>query len=227
MEESQNTSQPQPVVKEVEREGVKTGKKERKGKKKSFLTVFIVILILALLGGGAWYILSSPKKSEGTIPSGGGLRAPQDSVDNSQPSPTPTPTPIDINKSEVKIELLNGTGIPGEASLVQSELEELGYDNIEVGNADDQDNDETVVTFSSELPQGFIEEFIGQMEEIYVKVSSSTSSSLEDFDIRVVAGLRSSYTPAPTKAPEPTATPTPETTGTLTPTPTISPTPTP
>lgn len=204
----------------------RSGKKG--GKKRTIFRLFILIVVIALLAGGAWYVLSSPEQNGESLIPGSGLNRPQNEVENTIPTPTATPAPVDVDRSEIRIELLNGTGIPGEAGLVQSELEELGYENIDVGNADDQDNEGTIVTFSSELPQSFMEEFIEDLEDIYTEVESNTTSTLEDYDIRIVAGLRRGYTPAPTRAPEPTSTPSDESAeSTPTETPTASPTPTP
>lgn len=54
-----------------------------------------------------------------------------------QPTPTEAvePTPS-IKISDLKIKILNGSGISGEAGVVKVYLEGLGYQNIETGNAD-------------------------------------------------------------------------------------------
>jgi hypothetical protein len=49
--------------------------------------------------------------------------------------PTPTPTP-EIDKAEVRIKILNGTGIKGKAATVKESIKEKGYEDFVVGNAD-------------------------------------------------------------------------------------------
>ena len=51
-------------------------------------------------------------------------------------------------KGKIAVEILNGTGKPGEAGFLQDKLKALGYTKIEVGNATSQNNISTTVTFS-------------------------------------------------------------------------------
>ncbi len=65
------------------------------------------------------------------------------------PSPTltpPTPTPIpSVNRSEVKIKILNGSGIRGKANTVKEFFKSKGYEDILTGNADAFDYETTVI----------------------------------------------------------------------------------
>ncbi len=131
-------------------------------------------------------------------------------------TPTSTPMPKPVNKDEIKIEVLNGTGIGGQAAFLQGELEGLGYSDIEVGNADTQDNSETEVIFERSVADEVKEEITEILEELYKDVDVTTSS-LDGFDIQIIAGLKKSQS-FPTEAPVATATPSPTVTGTITPT---------
>jgi len=58
------------------------------------------------------------------------------------PSPTATPIPtptIEVKKEEIKIKVLNGSGIAGKAAKVRDILKQLGYSQIVIGNADNFD----------------------------------------------------------------------------------------
>lgn len=56
------------------------------------------------------------------------------------PTATPIPTPtIQVKKEEIKIKVLNGSGIPGKAAKVRDILKKLGYSQIVIGNADNFD----------------------------------------------------------------------------------------
>ena len=61
-----------------------------------------------------------------------------------EPSPTPTPTP-ELNKEELRIKVLNGSGISGKASDVKNALNEAGYQEILTGNADAFDYEQTEI----------------------------------------------------------------------------------
>ena len=54
------------------------------------------------------------------------------------PSPTATPAPS-IDKKEIRVKVLNGSGIPGKASDVKAVLTEKGYQQVLTGNADEFD----------------------------------------------------------------------------------------
>lgn len=149
----------------------------------------------------------------------------------SAPSPTPspftegtstvsTPTPAPVDKSEIDIEILNGTGIAREASFLQGKLRDLDYTEIETGNAEDQDESETTtkVTFSSSVPEEVVDEITEELEGIYQEVDVRTSRSLA-VDIQIITGLRKGQT-APSPTPTPEASPSPS------PTPSPSPSPT-
>lgn len=183
-------------------------KKQRKGTR----LIPIVLVIVIILGGGLFFLSRrrAGQPEESPTPTAEVL---------STPAPTETPEPVD--RAEVDIEVLNGTGIAGEAAFLQGKLRDLGYENIDVGNADDQDNETTRVTFSSDLSDVVVEEIKSELEDIYKDVSASTSRSLS-LNVQVITGLRKGQTPKPS----PTETPTPSPTESPTPSPTSSPSPT-
>lgn len=174
-------------------------RKEKKGKGKKVLIIFFILLLLAALGVGAWYVLSEPQVEIDEVTS-------ELSV-SPTPSPSPSPTSAPIQREEIKINVLNGTGISGEAGLLQDELEDLGYSDIEVGNADETDYEATQVTFSDKLSEEAVEEILEKLKEMYSEVEDDVSISIEDYDIQIITGLRKGVTPKPTAA-KATATPT-------------------
>ena len=197
---------------------------DRKKKKKKFNKLLaIVVIILIIVGVAALiYFKAGQGESEETT------EELTPTVTEERPTSTPVPT-IFVDKSEVSIQVLNGTGISGQAGYLQDKLEGLGYDSIEVGNADDDDYSETKVTFDENLPDEIKDEITDELKGIYQDVDFDTED-LDDFDIEIIAGLRKGQE-FPTDAPKATKTPTPTEarsgTPTATPTPTNSPTPTP
>ncbi|MBU0570073.1 LytR C-terminal domain-containing protein [Patescibacteria group bacterium] len=187
-------------------------------KKKKVNGKLIIIVIAVILLGVLGYFL---------------LRDQEFVLSPQEPSPTPTekltptstPTSKPVNKEEIRIEVLNGTGIGGQAAFLQEELEKLGFTDIEVGNADAQDNSETQVIFERSVADEVKEEITEILKELYKDVDVSTSS-LEGFDVQITAGLKKDQS-FPTEAPVATSTPSPAVTTTITPTVTVTPTPTP
>ena len=132
---------------------------KKKGGKKN---IFIILGILAAVGIGIFLISSgtgSPDSDASPSPE-------SDLYDFATPEPTDSPDPAD--RTDISIEVLNGTGIAGEASFLQGKLRTLGYEDVETGNADDQDNETTTVTFSEDVPDEIVEE-ITEEEAIKLK----------------------------------------------------------
>jgi hypothetical protein len=186
----------------------------KKGKKKIVWVLFgIVFIAIAVLVG--FYIMGNGNEEPTPTPT------PYVSGFEDETSATPTPAP-EVDKSEVSIEILNGTGIPGEAGFLQTKLKALGYTKIETGNADKQDNEITQVTFSTSLSKTVVDEIMTELESIYEDVNDRTSSTLS-VDVQIVTGLRKGATPKASATPKVSATATPSPTATPTPTPTATP----
>lgn len=139
---------------------------------------------------------------------------PIENKETSTPSATSTPAPI--KRDEVSIEIQNGTGITGEAKLLQDKLKALGYSDITVGNASSTDNTETTVTFLKTLSQSAQDELKKMLEGFYKTVNVKTSTTQKS-DVVIITGLRgtqttkpaSSGTPRPSGSATPTKSPSP------------------
>ena len=122
-------------------------------------------------------------------------------------TPAPSSTPIAVDKTKIKIQVQNGTGITGEAAYLQTQLKDLGYTNISVGNSAQQNLTATQVSFASTLPSTVVTEMTAKLNSIYQSVTTITSTSTA-FDIVITTGLRKGSTPKPSVLPTSTATPT-------------------
>lgn len=184
-------------------------------KKKRKIFPLVILLVLIGLAAGIYYVFFSTPKIEEESTSGVSIVE--------QSTPTPTSMIIEIERNEVSFEILNGTGIAGDAKKLQEKLEALGYEIFEVGNADNKNYETTIVTFDTSLPELFKNEITKELEEYYDSVDVETKQ-LTDFKVRIITGLPQGYTVTPTKS-KTTSTPTP--TGSIsTPTLTMTPTPT-
>lgn len=205
MEEQTNptSEQPKPVNTPAPAQSVSTPDPlKKKGGKKN---IFIILGILAAIGIGIFLISSgssSPDAEASPSPK-------SDLYDFASPEPTESPEPAD--RTEISIEVLNGTGIAGEASFLQGKLRTLGYEDIDTGNADSQDNETTTVTFSEDVADEIVEEITEELERIYEEVDASTSRSTTGADIKIETGLKKGQTPKPESTETPEATDTPDT----------------
>ena len=194
-------------------------RRETSDQKKSKLPLIIAAVVLLVLGGGAFYFLRSGSESEP-------VEIVNEEVEVPTSAPIPTDEPeVEIQRDSVTIQILNGSGVSGEAGYFQGILANLGYKDIEIGNASGDDKVETTVTFSEDLAESVVKELTKKLEDTYKDVNVKTSGSTK-FDVEIVVGLRkgqSAPTQVPTKAP--TATPAKDLTPTTTPTPTATLTP--
>ncbi|OGM21626.1 hypothetical protein A2714_00690 [Candidatus Woesebacteria bacterium RIFCSPHIGHO2_01_FULL_38_9] len=180
--------------------------------KKSPLKIIIILIILAGLGFGAWYVFKGRASTE----------------ESSEVSPTPTtkltptPTEVPIERENVKIQVLNGTGLSGAAGNLKKELEELGYSKLDVGNASPQNFKVTQVVFSDTVLESVKDEIQEKLEEIYQDVEAKEGDA-GNHDIQISTGYPKGYTPSPT----PKVTSTPKPTSGITGTPTLTPVTTP
>ena len=185
---------------------------QRTSKEKKTIVVTIVVIVAVLIGG--ILIFRQPKKTDQTK----GV-----SVENKQPSPTEKPK---VDKKSVKIQVLNGTGTPGQAGTAVDALENAGYDpdNIKSANAEEFSTTDTTITAKEgfdDVARDIKEALKETFDEI--NINSTALDDTSEFDIVVTTGgkkYEEETTPTPTDSTtSPTETPTP--------TPTVTPTPSP
>lgn len=162
------------------------------------LVILGVLLIVAALG----FVIfrGASKKSESVTPEATG-----NVLSTPAPTPEPSATPAPTDKTKVSIQILNATGIAGEAGYLQGVLKTLGYEDIKVGNANSQDQTVTKVTFASDLAGDVVDEITIKLKNIYKEVDVATSST-GTYDVAIETGLRKGVTPKPSTTPTPTST---------------------
>lgn len=199
----EQTENPTPVVQEVPTPVATVGQTPKKKGSNKWLFIFLGLLILG--GAGIFFFSSSTNNAKPTPTPSFGIMP----VDDYTPEPSSTSTPEPVDKEDVTVEVLNGTGITGEAGYLQGKLKALDFTNIEVGNASSTDHSDTTVTFKKGTSSVIQNEVKEELEDIYKKVIVKTSS-IQDSDIVVITGLRSGQTSKPesTSTPEASATPT-------------------
>lgn len=201
-----------------------TSQPPKSGNKKPIVIAVVILAIIAAIG--AYLFLNQQNKTN---------EEKSAVEDSKQLTLTPTPTKKPIDRKTVKIQVLNGTGTPGQASTAKEALVEAGYleDNIETDNADEYDNTTTTISVKSgfeEVAEDIKKALEADFDEIIIE--SSPLDEVGDYDVVVTTGgeiyEEATPTKAPTSALQPTTTtPSPSPTGQLTPTLSPSPFPTP
>ena len=193
-------------------------------KKKAPMIIVVIIIILALVGGYFMFRPTEEKdKSETAV------------VEKTSPTPTPTEKPK-IDKESVNIQVLNGTGTPGQAGIAVEALTKAGYnaDNIKTGNAEEFDQTNTTVAYKDGF-KDVADDIKETLKPTFanILIESTELDKDNEFDILITTGGKIFEEATSTPAPEPTVSsvsPTPTSTSetpTVTPTLTLTPTPTP
>lgn len=156
---------------------IEQGKNEQPGGIFSMHNLILLLSIAAVCGGTFFAILyfniiKFPATLPGTIAS----------TPTPMPTSTPTPTP-EFDKGQLSIQVLNGTGTPGQAGDVKETMNALGYTEVETGNAESSENSTTTVVFSKKVPKSAQEEIVAELEKTFADVSSSQDGSESDIVI--------------------------------------------
>jgi len=184
------------------------------------------IVVLALVVGGFFYWKSTQNQESGVK-----VVEPSDTA-----AEEPTPTEEVTKRDAYKIEILNGSGIEGEAGRAEELLKSAEFNVIGTDNADNYDYEETVIQAGDDVSEKWLDELKNELSKKYKLQSSVDKLSTEtDAQVVVIVGSFDSDGKSmvkeekvtPTIADEET-TPTPtgdeETTETPSPSPSLTPT---
>ena len=188
---------------------------EESSSRKKWIIIIVVALLLGAGAAGFFYMRSSNTQSATISPTSAPIEQ--------APMPTEEPT---VNKEDLKVKILNGSGVVGEATKVKTLLEGADFVIDSTANADNYDYKTTEIQVKSSVPSSVTNELSELLETDYT-VDTTELDNSEDVDVVVIIGVRKN---APTAKPtssetsvttKPTAgTTTPTTTTTVAPSPT-------
>lgn len=92
-----------------------------------------------------------------------------------------------VSKEGLTTQVLNGSGITGQAAKVKTQLTGLGFTDIETGNATGISTEETIVVFSDKVGQTIQDEVKTELERTYSEVSVEQATVFQ-FDIAITTG---------------------------------------
>ena len=106
---------------------------------------------------------------------------------------TPTPSPIPTtgavtSRKELNVQVLNGSGEAGVAGKAQSFLQDLGYDVVVTGNADNFDYQGVTINIKSSRSD-YLDDIKSDLSDKYtVNDETGTLSSSSAFDVTIIIG---------------------------------------
>lgn len=165
---------------------------EKSGSRKLiFIILIIIVLVLGLIAGGV-FVYKNALKGTKEVPEPTPVPpspTPTMTTEEFTPSPTASPS-AEIKRGDFKIQVLNGSGVAGVAGRALEFLEGLGYKDIEVGNADSYDYEETEVSIKEEK-KDYLDLLLKDLEKEYT-LSTKTAALDEgsDFDAVIIIGKK-------------------------------------
>lgn len=153
--------------------------------KTNYLWIIIptALLIGALVGGLITYF-SGMSKIKSTEPASSPVSTTESIV-----TPTPVASPSStLKKDELKVQVLNGSGVSGAAGKAKTLLEGLGYKNIDTGNATVSDLAQTEIAIK-DTKKEYLEQLIKDLAKNYTAVEASKALiSTSKYDLVITLG---------------------------------------
>ena len=94
-----------------------------------------------------------------------------------------------MDKSSVTIQILNGSGIEGQAGEINLLLQDAGYKNVTTGNAESLELI-TKITYKSQVSKEILNNILQEVEKILSDISAPEASQSAEFDVVIVTGIR-------------------------------------
>ena len=110
------------------------------------------------------------------------------------PSPTISSESAALQRKETKVQILNGSRIPGQAEKERQELSDLGYETIKTGNAETTATTKKLVIFVEKVPEFIRDDIITELKKTYKEVSTQETEEAE-YDVIITLGNLIATTP--------------------------------
>ena len=148
---------------------------------KIWTAVFSIFIAFAIVSGLLIYIEGASKSNQqGIIPTPTPIIAQEQSL---------TPTP-EIDVSKYKIEVLNGSGISGEASKAKQLLEEEKFTVSSIGNADTVNYQKTIIQVKKTVSKEFLDKLKGFIDKSYVLNDTEELDESGEPDVIIIVGSK-------------------------------------
>ena len=164
-------------------------KKKSSGFFKPFLIVLTVLSLIAIITGGIFYYQKNvASNSEESVEKA------EESTAEPTTSPEPTATPTEemtVDYSKYTLQILNGSGIPGEAGSVQDLLNDLDFKSVAKGNATSYDFEQTTVALKEGAPDQVFTDISKALSTTYdVASKSEVLKASSSYDVVVTVGIK-------------------------------------
>jgi hypothetical protein len=166
-------------------------KEHKKGNLKALLFLTLLsALVVGFVSGGVYVYVSGIGKFPDPE-----LQVNNETIGNVTATPTlapaGTPAPVveeNVDVSTLSVNILNGSGISGEAGRARAVIEGAGFKVGSVGNATKYDYKETVVQVKASVKSTAYDKLVEALEEKYVVEKGDNLAANGSFDILITVG---------------------------------------
>lgn len=93
-----------------------------------------------------------------------------------------------VARAKVNIQIINGTGLPGQANTTKAALEKIGYQSIGTTTANQQTNEDTLLTFAKDLPTEYKKEIQDLMSQEFQRVVVNETDKSSLYQVTITTG---------------------------------------
>ncbi len=101
--------------------------------------------------------------------------------------PTPTPT-VEVKRDEIKVRVLNGTGVSGQAAGISQLLSKKGYTSVALGNASSFDYTVSEVNINADKMELLKGTIIEDIKDSVVKPKIGELEATDTVDVEIILG---------------------------------------
>ncbi|MBI2019936.1 LytR C-terminal domain-containing protein [Candidatus Daviesbacteria bacterium] len=168
--------------------------------KLKFSRVLVMIIIFGVYGGGGIMVLGILlgliENPFPFLPLGPALKPPVQtqevqpkvSTNEATESASEATESAKISNPDLKIQVLNGSGIAGQATAVQKQITDLGFASVEIGNALGTGSTDTTVVFSPKVTTSDRDIIKKELEKTLQKVNTQEGAEDAEFDVIITTG---------------------------------------
>ena len=182
---------------ENEKEEGESGDEERRSRSSPIVASVIALFLLSLIAGSLLYykIIALPFNLPWISPIPVASSVPE-ATESAQTAPVESSASAntqeasvsaEFNRSEIRIHVLNGSGISAQAAVVKEKLAEIGYENVITGNIEASEASGSSIIYSENLEESVKDE-INKLMDSLVEGITKTEEAINEFNAVITLG---------------------------------------
>lgn len=153
-----------------------------------FIPAIVIVVVLVLVGG---YLLLGSGRAAFNFRLPFLSKSNSNEAANVSASPAASPAAGEQkvkDKSSIAVEVVNGTGIEGQAGRVKADLEGLGFSDVTTANGEVSGDVATNVEYAAEVDSSIRDEVESELKKTFEQVEVSSGVSDSNYQIIVTTG---------------------------------------